>query len=72
MDNAHSNEKAREDRCRREARRQGYKIAKSRVRPQNQHVRDQGGYMILNDDHVIEAGETYGLTLEDVETWLRS
>jgi len=59
--------KVREDKARRQLAKQGYTLKKSRA--QTYTVDNQGGYMILQDG-VIQAGERFDMTLEDVEKFV--
>jgi hypothetical protein len=61
-------EKARENRLRRAAVRQGYRLVKSRRR--DPRALDYGVYWIVNESNVIEAGHNQGLNLDEVEAWL--
>jgi hypothetical protein len=61
-------EKARENRLRRAAVRQGYRLVKSRRR--DPRALDYGMYWIVNEANVIEAGHNQGLNLDEVEAWL--
>jgi hypothetical protein len=64
------NDKARENRLRRLAKKQNLYLRKSRVRHTN--VDDWGGYMILDPyQNVVVAGERFNLTLDDVENFLK-
>ena len=63
------NEKVREARVRRVARRQGFIIRKSRIR--NMSSDDQGGYRIVEArNNLIAAGEKFDLSLEDIEKFV--
>lgn len=59
--------KAREDKARRQLAKQGYTLKKSRS--QTYTANNQGGYMIVQDG-IIQAGERYDMTLEDVEKFI--
>lgn len=60
------NEKARENRVRRQLAKQGYRLHKSRAR--GVHFDNRGGYMIIDACcNYIVAGEKCDLSLEDVE-----
>lgn len=59
--------KAREDKDRRQLAKQGYTLKKSRA--QTYTADNQGGYMIVQDG-IIQAGERFDLTLEDVEKFI--
>ena len=61
-------EKTRENRARRQLARLGYQLRKDRAR--NYSVDNQGGYMIVNLNNVLEAGERFDLSLEDVERFI--
>lgn len=65
-------EKSRENRLRRVAARRGFKI--SRCRRFDPKAVGYGTYHILDDGGRIVAGDIckYGLTLDDVETWLEN
>lgn len=56
--------KAREDKARRQLAKQGYTLKKSRA--QTYTADNQSGYMIVKDG-IIQAGERFDMTLEDVE-----
>jgi hypothetical protein len=62
-------DKSREVNMRRWAARLGLILRKSKKR--NWSINDYGGYMIVNFDNCIEAGEKYDLTLDQVEAYLR-
>lgn len=65
-------EKIRENRLRRAAQRQGLNLVKSRAR--DQRALTYGGYMIVNDRNVVEAGgdgSGFSLTLDQVAAYLR-
>lgn len=73
------NTKCKEDRARRELKKQGYRLKKSRTNGfvyrngiyQGQNPNDYGGYMIINaTTNVVEEGERLDLSLEDVERWI--
>ena len=59
--------KTREDKARKQLAKQGYTLKKSRV--QTYTADNQGGYMIVKDG-VIQSGERFDMTLEDVEKFL--
>ncbi|RKJ41107.1 hypothetical protein D7X94_04680 [Acutalibacter sp. 1XD8-33] len=59
--------KAREDKARKQLDKQGYTLKKSRA--QTYTANNQGGYMIVQDG-IIQAGERYDMTLEDVEKFI--
>ena len=59
--------KAREDKARKQLAKQGYSLKKSRA--QTYTANNQGGYMIVQDG-IIQAGERYDMTLEDVEKFI--
>lgn len=59
--------KAREDKARRQLAKQGYTLKKSQV--QTYTANNQGGYMIVQDG-IIQAGERFDLTFEDVEKFI--
>lgn len=59
--------KAREDKARKQLAKQGYSLKKSRA--QTYTADNQGGYMILQDG-IIQAGERFDMTLEDVEKFI--
>lgn len=59
--------KAREDKARRQLAKQGYTLKKSRA--QTYTADNQGGYMIIQDG-VIQAGERFDMSLEDVEKFI--
>lgn len=67
-------EKVRENRLRAAARRQGYQIVKSRRR--DPRAPDYGGYMIVNPHNnsaeVGGMGDSFQMTIDDVEKWLTS
>jgi hypothetical protein len=56
--------KAREDKARKQLTKQGYTLKKSRA--QTYTANNQGGYMIIQNG-IIQAGERFDMTLEDVE-----
>jgi len=58
-----------EQRLRRLLKKEGLLLRKSRVR--NRQAVSYGGYMIINLNNVIEAGENYSFTLDRVESWLK-
>jgi hypothetical protein len=63
------NEKAREARLRRLARRGGYSLRKSRAGFSGDNF---GDFMIVDDDmNAVVAGDRFDLTLDDVEEWLK-
>ena len=53
---------------RRRARKLGFLLRKSRVK--TTHLDNQGGYLIMDFDDRIRAGEKFDLTLEDVTKFL--
>ncbi len=59
--------KTREDKARKQLAKQGYTLKKSRA--QTYTADNQGGYMITQDG-VIQAGERFDMTLEDVEKFV--
>lgn len=59
--------KTREDRARKQLAKQGYSLKKSRA--QTWTADNQGGYMIVQNG-IIQAGERFGMTLEDVEKFI--
>ncbi len=59
--------KARKDKARRQLAKQGYTLKKSRA--QTYTADNQGGYMIIQDG-VIQAGERFDMSLEDVEKFI--
>lgn len=63
------NEKVRENRLRRWAKRLGLDVCKSRVRVT--HLDDYGGYMLVDSwsNYIVE-GEKFSLDLDDVEQML--
>jgi hypothetical protein len=62
-------EKRRESRLRNKARTQGFSLRKSRARTTS--VRDYGGYQIVvADGNIIDAGEKFDLSLDEVERFL--
>jgi hypothetical protein len=62
-------ERSREDAARREARRQGCALRKSRIQTPN--LDNHGGWMIIDPwQNAIVAGERFDLDLDDVERWL--
>ncbi len=72
--------KSREDRARRELRKQGFRLKKSRTNGfvyrngvyQGQNADDHGGYTIIEaSTNLIVAGERFDLSLEDVERWAK-
>lgn len=63
-----TNVKKREDRVRRRLERQGFELKKSRARTYT--ADNQGGYMILRNG-IIEAGERFDLSLDDVERFAK-
>ena len=60
-------EKTRENKLRRQAKRLGIKITKSRVR--EIHLDDHGGYRIVDRNRLVH-GQRYELDLEDVAKYL--
>jgi hypothetical protein len=50
------------------AKRQGFVIKKSRMMTRT--LNNQGGYMITDLNNIIQAGEKFDLTLDDVEKFL--
>lgn len=62
--------KNKENKLRRQLRKMGYYLMKSRIR--NPHLDDFGGYRII-DPHTnfIEAGPKFELSLEDVENFVK-
>ena len=68
MNMQQNSDKARESKLRREAKKQGYVLKKSRAREWS--VNNQQGYMIVNERNVIEAGSDFDLTLDQVESFL--
>jgi hypothetical protein len=65
-------QKAKENRLRRVADRRGYRV--TRCRRRDPLATGYGTYLILDDDGRVVAGDpiSYGLRLDDVETWLDS
>ncbi len=64
-----TSEKVRENRLRRQAKRLGLELRKSRAK--TVHLDDYGHYMILNPDHNwIVRGEKFDYTMDDVEEFL--
>ena len=59
--------KAREDKARKQLAKQGYSLKKSRA--QTYTADNQGGYMIVQDG-MIQAGERFDMSLEDVEKFI--
>ena len=59
--------KAREDKARKQLAKQGYSLKKSRSKTYT--VNDCGGYMIVQDG-IIQAGERFNMTLEEVEKFI--
>ena len=59
--------KAREDKARKQLAKLGYTLKKSRA--QTYTADNQGGYMIVQDG-IIQAGERFDMTLEDVEKFI--
>lgn len=55
-------DKAREDKVRRALRKEGLRLVKDRRR-------DYSGYMIVDTNNVIQAGEGYTMSLEDAERY---
>jgi len=65
-----TNEKVRENKARREARRQGFVLKKSRAR--NWNIDNYQGYMIVNAwSNNIESGIKFDMSLEEVERFLK-
>lgn len=65
----HTDEKVRENYCRRQAKRVGLFLRKSKAKKTN--IDDWGGYMIINPLlNTIEAGQKFDLSLEGVEKFL--
>ncbi len=69
MNTQSDNDKARESKLRRDAKKQGYVLIKSRVR--NQRHNNNGGYQIRDDMGRTEAGPDFELSLDDVEKILK-
>lgn len=63
-------ETSREQRLRRLLKRDGYFLRKSRFR-NPELVSYYGGYRIVSENNVVVAGESFGLTLDDVERWIK-
>jgi len=63
-----ANDRARESRLRRKARRLDHVIYKSRVR--NPHMNDHGGYMLCNDQNIVVEGAAFELNIDALESWL--
>jgi hypothetical protein len=62
-------EKVRENRLRRQAKRLGLRIQKSRAR--HLHFDDHGEYQLIEErTNTVVVGEKYDLSLDDVEEWL--
>lgn len=61
--------KSLESKLRNQAAKQGLSIKKSRSAL---NVDNQGGYMIIDINNVIIAGEKFNLFLEDIEKYLNS
>lgn len=67
--------KARENKVRRQLARDGYRLRKSRTDGcvytngifEGYNLDDRGGYMVVNMDNAIVAGEKFDMSLEDVE-----
>jgi len=63
------NEKVKENYLRRQAKRQGFILKKSRARKPN--IDNRGGYMIVNaQSNYIEVGEKFDLTIDEVAKFL--
>jgi len=63
------NEKTRENRARRQLAKEGYSLRKDRVRTNN--VDHMGGYMIIDDQNAVVAGERFDFSLDDVDFFVR-
>lgn len=63
-----ANIKKREDKVRRQLAMQGFELKKSRAKTYT--ADNQGGYMIVLNG-IIEAGERFGLSIEDVERFTK-
>lgn len=60
----------REARLRRQCRKQGYRLIKSRIR--NPHINNHGGYMIVDAWHnSVVKGADYELNLDDVAEFIK-
>lgn len=62
------NEQSREAKARRQLRKLGYQLKKSRV--QRIHADNHGGYMITDQSDNVVTGSRYDLTREDVEQFI--
>jgi hypothetical protein len=68
MDNT---DKARENYCRRVAKQQGLYLKKSRAKTWT--INNRQGYMILGiSTNIIQAGQYFDLSLDDVATYLKA
>lgn len=62
-------EQAREQAPRCALNEEGFSLKKSHIRTPN--LDDYGGYMIVDTNNIIVAGERYNLDLDDVEDWIK-
>lgn len=66
-----ADEKVRENRLRKMAKRQGYELQKSRRR--DPRAIDYGGWMIVDpDSNGVVEGSNYSMDLDAIEEWLLS
>lgn len=63
------NEKGREQRLRRLAKKNGCVLRKSRAHQWS--INNQQGYMIINERNFVELGGNFELSLDDVEKFLK-
>lgn len=61
-------EKSKERRLSKLAKQFGYELQKDR--PQGRDMEHQGGYKVVSAEGIVEAGEHFELTLDDVERFL--
>ncbi len=63
-------DKAREDKVRRALRKEGLRLVKDRRRNDIGITASlSGGYMLVDENNIIQAGEGYTMSLEDVERY---
>ena len=68
-----ADEARQEARLRRQLSAQGFALRKSRVRPENRNLNNQGAYMIVDAmRNIIVAGERFDLGLEEVKEFVAS
>jgi hypothetical protein len=68
----HLDEKNRENRVRRVARRQGYVVRKSRARKYVPTMNDRGEFMLIEANrNVVVLGERFNASLDDIDSFFR-